>query len=101
MFPRIRLSDDDVVDNKFNIRIPKKVQLIGMSNFLLYTPAQAQGTKSKHTDDDPLEPKFFCLNHVEFDQGQPIYAKVNIKMPQEGWLYFRKRSLYYKNNKTF
>jgi hypothetical protein len=89
--------DTDIIDNRFNIRIPKKLQVMSLNSFVLEaedgsTLPQGKGSnggkrKVKIGDDfdeDNFRPRAFRMHQVEFDHGYPIYAKVNMQIYQKG-----------------
>ena len=87
MFPRLRLSDDDLIDNRFNIRIPKKLQVMTLNSFVLQNEEGSipKRKKGKDYDEDNFSPRPFRMHQVEFNHGFPVYAKVNMQIHQKGY----------------
>jgi len=90
MFPRLRLSDDDLIDNRFNIRIPKKLQTMTLNSFVLETDEGGPGPGSHRRatagdfDEDNFVPRPFRMHQVELSHGFHVYDKVNMQIHQKG-----------------
>ncbi|XP_035710959.1 uncharacterized protein LOC118436617 [Folsomia candida] len=102
MFPRIKLSPSDLVDNKVNTRIPKTLRLVTLHSLLLRksrrhpslesTKAGIQLRKShlsrnKRPSDGvsgtDYEAKTLVFRRVKFCRGTPIHVSLNLDIHQK------------------
>jgi hypothetical protein len=93
MFPRIAVSPDDLVDNKMNARIPKKLRLVTLHSLLVRQPNHEEGMqekaaiqtkKSKHKRaSDDYEAKTVVFRRVKFHRGSPVHVSLNLDIHQK------------------
>lgn len=99
MFPRIKLSPDDLIDNKINARIPKKLRLVTLHSLLLRkakkhpsldsTKIGAQLRKSlgkegrKPGTGTDYEAKSLVFRRVKYCRGSPIHVSLNLDIHQK------------------
>jgi hypothetical protein len=85
LFPRIANEPDESTDSCFNVRLPKKLHLMTINSFVFEKPKQAERMGKKLVEPEKLaKPRVFTANHVEFQNGVPVYCKVNMNIHQKG-----------------
>jgi len=90
LFPRVALSPEDLVDNKLNARIPKKLRLITMHSLLIRTPYDpgydqdlAKDKEGIDLSPDLYEAKSLVFRRVKFYRGTPTHVALNLDIHQK------------------
>ncbi|ODM99854.1 hypothetical protein Ocin01_06815 [Orchesella cincta] len=89
MFPRIAPRPEDLIDNKFRVRVPKNLRLINLHSLMVRVPLKKEKrgielVKSKNKKEDMnKEAKSMIFRRVKYSRGRPVHAALNLDIHQK------------------
>lgn len=88
MFPRISPSTDDLIDNHFRVRVPKRLRLVNLHSLLVRVPLKGKSKVTKsgeklNKNDFEKEAKTVIFRRVKFSRGRPIHVALNLDIHQK------------------
>lgn len=96
MFPRIAPSTDDLIDNQFRVRVPKRLRLVNLHSLLVRVPLKKKNNRDigskkagksaapeANKTDFNKEAKTVVFRRAKFSRGLPVHVALNLDIHQK------------------